>query len=120
MSSIIKKGTNASAFRLKDGKLITLEPDVLVVLKEDIFEELMREYGSFITPRIITEANPNGCFIVNRKSDFALDMNKEVGKIKDNSAQIEVTTGIVAEAPKEEPKEEPKKKAVKRSFKRKK
>lgn len=99
MSSIIKKGTNASSFRLSDKKLITLEPDVLVVLKEDVFNQLMKEYGSFINPRIITESNPNGCFIVNRKADYVQDMNKEVGEIKDNSAQIEVSEGVV-EAPK--------------------
>lgn len=117
MSSIIKKGTNASSFRLSDQRLITLEPDVLVVLKEDLFNQLMKEYGSFITPRIITESNPNGCFIVNRKVGYAVDMNKEVGDIKDNSAQIEVSGGVV-ETPKEE--KPAKKKAVKSSFKRKK
>jgi hypothetical protein len=95
MSSIIKKGTNACSFRLDNGKLITLEPDILVVLDESTFNQLMGEYGSFIIPRIISDSNPRGCFIVNRKSDYAKDMNKEVGEVKDNSSRIEVSEGEV-------------------------
>lgn len=99
MSSIIKKGTNASSFRLKDGTFIILQPDLLVVLKDEVFNQLMSEYGSFINPRIISEKNPNGCFLVNEKSSYAKDMNKEVGIVKDNSSQIEVTVGEVSKAP---------------------
>lgn len=90
MSSIVKKGTNASCFRLSTGKVVMLEPDILVVLKEEEFELLMKEYGSFIKPRIITESKPSGCFIVCDKADKTKDMNKEVGKVKDKSSQIEV------------------------------
>lgn len=90
MPSIIKKGTNACSFRLKDKRVITLEPDVLVVLADDVFEQLMKEYGSFINPRTITESNPSGCFLVHRKSDYALGLNREVGQVKDNSSRIEV------------------------------
>lgn len=90
MASIIKKGTNTSCFKLSDDTVITLIPDVLVVLKDEVFDKLMKEYGSFIKPRIITESNPNGCFIVNFKTDHALGLSKEVGEVKDNSSPVEV------------------------------
>lgn len=99
MTTIVKKGTNANCFRLKNGKLITLEPDVLVILTDTEFEMLMAEYGSFIKPRIITEANPNGCFLVNRKSNYVADMSKEVGEVKDGSSPVEVTEGVIKEVP---------------------
>lgn len=99
MSSIIKKGTNACSFRLKNQKLIVLEPNILTVFDESDFNALMQEYGSFIEPRIITEANPAGCFIVHYKEAYVEDMSAEVGEVKDNSAQIEVNEGIVSEAP---------------------
>lgn len=95
MASIIKKGTCASCFRLSDGKLITLRPDEIVIIKDSDFEELMKEYGSFITPRILTDKNPSGCFIVSTKVINAQAQNKEVGEVKDGSAPIEVTTGVV-------------------------
>jgi hypothetical protein len=95
MVAIIKKGTNPSSFRLKTGRVITLQPDILTVVTDDNFEELMREYGSFIEPRIISDKNPSGCFIISQRgygtdNTYASDMNKEVGKIKDASSRIEV------------------------------
>lgn len=95
MATIIKKGTNPSSFLLKNRKVITLKPDILTVVKEDDFEDLMREYGNFIEPRIISDKNPSGCFIISQKGNsadnaYASDMSKEVGKVKDASARIEV------------------------------
>lgn len=95
MATIIKKGTCASCFRLKSGRMIMLQPDVIVTLKEADYEELMKEYGSFITPRILTDKNPTGCFIVSTKIAKAKDQSKEVGKVKDGSAPIEVKDGVV-------------------------
>ena len=93
MAAIIKKGTNASCFRLSTGKVLTFEPDILRVLNDDEFEQLMKEYGSFIKPRIITESKPNGCFIVSDKNSYSADMNKEVGKVEDNSSRVKVKKG---------------------------
>ena len=93
MATIIKKGTNASCFRLSTGKVLTFEPDILRVLNDDEFEQLMKEYGSFIRPRIITESKPSGCFIVSTKNSYGADMNKEVGKVEDNSSRVKVKKG---------------------------
>lgn len=93
MAAIIKKGTNASCFRLSTGKVLTFEPDILRVLNDDEFEQLMKEYGSFIRPRIITESKPNGCFIVSTKNSYGADMNKEVGEVEDNSSRVKVKKG---------------------------
>lgn len=95
MATIIKKGTCASCFKLTSGKMIMLRPDEIVVLKDGEYEELMKEYGSFITPRILTDKNPMGCFIVSTKSAVAKDQNKEVGKVVDGSAPIEVKKGVI-------------------------
>lgn len=90
MATIIKKGTNPSCFRLRNGKVINLFPDVLTVLTDEEEELLMSEYGSFIMPRVITESKPNGCFILSHKKEYSADMNKEVGKVLDNSSKIEI------------------------------
>lgn len=95
MATIIKKGTNASCFKLSNGKVITLEVGVaggnyLNIIKDEDFDLLMKEYSSFIRPRIIGDKNPNGCFIVSESLAYAQDMNKEVGEIKDASAPIEL------------------------------
>lgn len=96
MATIIKKGTCASCFRLKSGRMIMLQPDVIVTLKDAEYEELMKDYGSFIMPRILTDKNPSGCFIVSTKSAKAKDQSKEVGKVKDGSSPIEVKEGVIA------------------------
>ncbi len=90
---VIKKGTCPSAFVLKNGKKIVLQVgigggDFLNVIKDEDWQQLMKEYGSFITPRIRSEKNPNGCFIVNEKKAYAEDFAKEVGEVKDGSAQM--------------------------------
>lgn len=83
---IIKKGTNPSSFRLRNGNVLTFYPDVLTEVKDADFEALMFEYGKFITPRIISDKNPGGCFIVGGAK--AADQNKEVGIVEDKSAPI--------------------------------
>lgn len=95
MATIIKKGTNPSAFRLSNGKVITLQVGIaggnyLNIIKDEDFDLLMKEYGSFINPRIISDKNPWGCFIISDSRSYAEDMNKEVGEIKDASAPIEL------------------------------
>lgn len=92
MATIVKKGTNPSAFKLKNGKTILLQVGgILNVIPDEDFDALMKEYGSFITPRIISDKNPMGCFIVSDKREDAKDMSNEIGdEIKDNSAPVEI------------------------------
>ena len=67
---IVKRGTNASCFALKKGVTITLQPDpILNVIPDALFDQLMAQYGSFIKPRIQSDKNPNGCFIVQTKKE---------------------------------------------------
>jgi len=66
MPTIIKKGTNNSAFRLKNGRTIVIRTgfgggDDLNILTERDFDDLMAEYGAFIKPRVLSDSNPNGC-----------------------------------------------------------
>ncbi len=96
MPTIIKKGTNSSAFQLRSGKKIVIKVgdgggDFLNILTDAEYAELMKEYGNFIEPRIISDKNPNGCFIISNSSAHAQGFAAEVGdEIKDNSAQIEI------------------------------
>lgn len=90
---VIKKGTCPSAFVLRNGKKIVLEVgagggDFLNVVPDADFEALMAEYGSFIKPRIRSEKNPTGCFIINEKKTYAEDFGKEVGLVRDGSSKI--------------------------------
>lgn len=90
MVAVIKKGTNPQSFRLKGGKILTFEPDILTVISDSEYEALMAEYGSFITPRILTDENPSGCFIISTRNANASDQSKEVGKVEDGSSPIKV------------------------------
>ena len=96
MPVIIKKGTNPSAFRLKNGKTILIQVgfgggDYINIVSDADYDALMHEYGAFIKERIISDSNPRGCFIINDNREYAQDMGKEIGtEIKDNSAPIEL------------------------------
>lgn len=95
MAIIIKKGTNPSCFKLRNGKYLTLRVgenggDFLNVVSEADYEMLMADYGEFINERTLSDKNPRGCFIVQHSKAVAVDMNKEVGVIKDNSAPLEL------------------------------
>lgn len=95
MATIIKKGTNPSSFRLSTGKVITLQVGAgggqfLNIISDNDFELLMKEYGGFINPRILSDKNPGGCFIISENRSYAADMSKEVGEIKDGSALMEL------------------------------
>lgn len=90
MPTIIKKGTNPSAFRLKD-KVLVLEPNIITTIPQKEFEELKKEWWGFIGPRIITDKNPCGCFIVSDKGvDYAKGFNNEVGIVEDGSAPVQI------------------------------
>lgn len=90
MPTIVKKGTNPSAFRLNK-RTIICEPNVITVISDEEYAELKEKYGAFIEPRIITEKNPCGCFLVSERSQsYVSDMNKEVGEVKDNSARVDL------------------------------
>lgn len=97
MPTIIKKGTNPSAFRLRNGRTIILRVgpgggEMMNVLTDREYDELMAEYGKFILERRITDKNPNGTFIIHDSREYAEDMAKEIGdEIQDGSARIKVT-----------------------------
>ena len=95
MPTIIKKGTNNSAFKLRNGHTIVLQVgfgggDHLNILTDQEYDALMAEYGTFIRPRIISDKNPNGCFIIHDSREYAKDFGAEVGEIRDNSAPIQI------------------------------
>lgn len=98
MPTIVKKGTNPSAFRLRSGKTIILKVgpgggEMMNVLTDREYDELMAEYGNFIRERRITDKNPRGTFIIHDSREYAEDMAREIGdEIQDNSAQIKVST----------------------------
>lgn len=93
MPSIIKKGTNPSAFRLRSGHTIVLQPDIVCTLSDSEYDNLMAEYGTFILERRLTDQNPNGCFIIHDSREYVETMSKEVAdEVQDNSAPIKVTT----------------------------
>lgn len=92
MPSIIKKGTNASAFRMRSGKTHVFQPDIVTTLSNEEYDELMAEYGAFIRKRRITDAHPAGCFIIHDSREYVEDQSKEIAdEIQDNSAPIKVT-----------------------------
>lgn len=92
---IIKKGTCDSAFRLKNGHNLVLRVgagggDYLNIVSDADYECLLEQYGSFFKPRIRTDKNPTGCFIVSEKAGYAKDFSEEVGKVEDGSAPIDI------------------------------
>ena len=97
MPIIIKKGTNPSAFKLRNGKTIILQTgfgggEHLNVISDADYDLLMAEYGVFIRERIISDKNPDGCFIVHDSRTYASAMDKEIGdEITDNSAPLKMT-----------------------------
>lgn len=103
MPTIIKKGTNSSAFRLRSGKVVNIKVergggDFLNFVTEEDFKALMNEYGSFIAPRIISESNPKGCFIISATEEYAKDMANEIAdEIQDNSALVEIESPVKPE-----------------------
>ena len=95
MPTIIKKGTNNSAFRLRNGHTILIEAglgggDHLNFISDADFDALMAEYGTFIRERILSDKNPTGCFIIHDSREYAKDLGAEVGEVRDNSAPIEI------------------------------
>lgn len=93
MPSIIKKGTNPSAFRMRDGRTVVFQPDIICTLSDADYDTLMAEYGAFISERRITDKNPNGCFIIHDSREYVETMSKEVAdEIQDNSAPIKIKT----------------------------
>lgn len=82
MKEIIKRGQPANSFRLRCGKVITLLPDVAVEVSDEDYSLLMAEYGKFIMPRIWSELNPDGCFIIREKTE------SEIVEIKEESKKI--------------------------------
>lgn len=94
MPTIVKKGTNSSVFKLRNGKKIILAVSpVLNIISDDDFSALMKEYGNFINERRIDDKNPGGCFIIHDEKADATAHDAEIGEeIKDNSAPVEIET----------------------------
>lgn len=69
MKEMIKIGQPANSFKLKNQKVIMLLPDVAIEILDADYVLLMNEYGNFIVPRIWSEANPQGCFIIREKTE---------------------------------------------------
>ena len=91
MPTIIKKGTNPSSFRVRN-KTIVLRPNILTFVSDEDFMELKNKWWGFIGPRVISDKNPAGCFIISEKSEnYTSGFNKEVGEVKDNSSKLEDT-----------------------------
>lgn len=92
MPSIIKKGTNPSAFKLRSGYTVLLEPDVVRVLSDELYDALMAEYGSFINERRITDTHLTGCFIIHDSREYVEKQNDEMKDeiVDDASAPIKV------------------------------
>ena len=82
MKEIIKRGQPANSFRLRCGKVITLLPDVVVEVSDIDYSLLMAEYGQFILPRIWSEDNPDGCFIIREKTEAeVIEIKEEPEKV---------------------------------------
>lgn len=91
MMTIVKMGTNPSAFDLSNGVTVKLNvfPEVNHI-ENAVFERLMKEYGHFIKERTYSDKNPTGCFVIHERRDYAADAAKENGgENKDGSAPIE-------------------------------
>ena len=58
------------------------------VISDADYDALMAEYGTFIKPRIISDKNPDGCFIVHNSDAAARAQSAEIGDKKDASAPI--------------------------------
>lgn len=103
MQIIIKRGTNASSFALSNGRAVVLQPEpVMNEVADEDFGMLLKEYGSFIRPRVHNDKNPEGCFIISDKALYAFDQATEAGKLKDGSAPVseeELSPAPEAEAP---------------------
>lgn len=90
MPVIVKKGTNPSAFRLSK-RTVVCEPDIVTVITDEELAEIKQKFGGFLEPRIITEKNPFGCFIISERStNYTEGFNKEVGKVEDGSTPLQM------------------------------
>lgn len=72
MVIFIQEGSIGTVFKLSTGKVIEIKVgEGGGVYNNDIededFEILMKEYGSYIEPRIKTDENPLGCFIIKKQ-----------------------------------------------------
>ena len=80
MPIIIQKNNAPCVFQQKNGRIVRLEPyPVMNRISEDDYKSLMNEYGGFIEPRILSDANPKGCFIVQETEDNAKAQEREAG-----------------------------------------
>lgn len=86
MVAIVLKSTCDIAFPIKGKEIVIKAGGVINSVTDEEYAEIMKNYGSFIENRRLSEKKPNGYFIIQGDKKRAKDMNKEVGKIKDKSA----------------------------------
>lgn len=87
---IVKRGTCPSSFALSNGHVVVLRPEpFLNIITDEIYEVLIREWGAFITPRICSDKNPKGCFVVQMTTASAQAQKKEMPEIDDVSSKID-------------------------------
>lgn len=78
MYKITKKDGCTSAFKLKDKRVFVFEVGVAVELSDDDWKAILAEYSSFILPRIWSESNLDGCFLVVRVDETPIVVEEPV------------------------------------------
>lgn len=69
MIKVIQLSPIPTIFRLLDGRSFVFKGNGETDCFEDKdFKAIMKEYGSYIEPRIKNDKNPNGCFIVKEEA----------------------------------------------------
>ena len=100
MPIIIQKDNAPCLFKQSDGRIVRLEPyPIMNKLSEEAFEALMKEYGGFIKPRILSDENPKGCFIIQGNEESAKSQEKEAGK--DFHEEVKTADELMTEAKEE-------------------
>lgn len=96
MIKVIQLSPIPTIFRLLDGRVFTFTGSGEIDRFENKdFKAIMKEYGSYIEPRIKSEKNPDGCFIVMEELAPV--------KVEEDKPEIEAKEEVVAEAEVVEP-----------------
>lgn len=69
MVTIIQEGNIGTVFKLKNREIVEIKVGegggiYKNDISDDVFNMLMQEYGSYIQPRIKSDENPDGCFMI--------------------------------------------------------
>ncbi len=94
MITLLYRGTTdiiVGNLNIKANNFINLFPD-------DIWEITYNRYKGYFDKRTVSESNPDGQFIISKRSNYALDQSKEAGRnntIEDIENEIEDNKVIV-------------------------